>query len=579
MSGPEKLKSQKKTIKETYSRLLKYSFRYKSIILISIIALIVMALTNAGFLSLIKKITDEGLVQKATEAFIYLPLTLFILVFLRAIANFVSNYSLKWVSRKVVEDLRVDIFKNLMLLPNAFFDANAAGNIVSKVTYETEQLSNIVIKVALDALRDSMTVVAVFIYMLYLDWFLTLCFIIIIPIIVFYLKKVSPRLRDAGQEIQETMGDMTRVAEEGISGQRIVKIFGTAKYELQRFWLYALRNRKMQTKLAKLAGGNSFFVEIVSGMFLTFIVYYSLNNLTAGEFAAFATALLMMLNPIRKLTQINEHIQVGYAAGLSIFSIMDEKKERDSGRKKIRRVKGEIQFRNISFSYLSQKGEVLSSINIEIKAGEKVALVGKSGGGKSTLINLVPLFYPIESGEILIDGIDTRDYKLSNLREQIALVSQDIILFNDTIMNNIGYGKNYSLTQIKNAAKAANADEFISRLPQKYNHIIGDRGVKLSGGQKQRIAIARAILKNAPILLLDEATSALDSESEKLVQKALDNLMKKRTSIVVAHRLSTVMNADKIIVIDNGKVIEIGNHKQLLAQKGFYAKLYQKGFN
>ena len=579
MSGPEKLKSQKKTIKETYSRLLKYSFRYKSIILISIIALIVMALTNAGFLSLIKKITDEGLVQKAAEAFIFLPLTLFILVFLRAIANFVSNYSLKWVSRKVVEDLRVDIFKNLMLLPNAFFDANAAGNIVSKVTYETEQLSNIVIKVALDALRDSMTVVAVFIYMLYLDWFLTLCFITIIPIIDFYLKKISPRLRDAGQEIQETMGDMTRVAEEGISGQRIVKIFGTAKYELQRFWLYALRNRKMQTKLAKLAGGNSFFVEIVSGIFLAFIVYYSLNNLTAGEFAAFATALLMLLNPIRKLTQINEHIQVGYAAGLSIFSIMDEKKESDSGSKKIRRVKGEIEFRNVSFSYSSQKGKVLSSINLEIKAGEKVALVGKSGGGKSTIINLVPLFYALDSGEILIDGIDICDYKLSNLREQIALVSQDIILFNDTITNNIGYGKNYSLSQIKNAAKAANADEFISKLPQKYNHIIGDRGVKLSGGQKQRIAIARAILKNAPILLLDEATSALDSESEKLVQKALDNLMQKRTSIVVAHRLSTVMNADKIIVIDNGKVIEIGSHKQLLVQKGFYAKLYLKGFD
>ena len=579
MSGPEKLKSQKKTIKETYSRLLKYSFRYKSIILISIIALIVMALTNAGFLSLIKKITDEGLVQKATEAFIYLPLTLFILVFFRAIANFVSNYSLKWVSRKVVEDLRVDIFKNLMLLPNAFFDANAAGNIVSKVTYETEQLSNIVIKVALDALRDSMTVVAVFIYMLYLDWFLTLCFITIIPIIVFYIKKVSPRLRDAGQEIQETMGDMTRVAEEGISGQRIVKIFGTAKYELQRFWLYALRNRKMQTKLAKLAGGNSFFVEIVSGIFLTFIVYYSLNNLTAGEFAAFATALLMLLNPIRKLTQINEHIQVGYAAGLSIFSIMDERKEIDNGNKKITRVKGNIVFKNVTFSYSSQKSKALTNINLEIKAGEKVALVGKSGGGKSTLINLVPLFYPIESGEILIDGIDTQEYKLSNLREQIALVSQDIILFNDTIMNNIGYGKRYSLSKIERAAKAANADEFISKLPQKYNHIIGDRGVKLSGGQKQRIAIARAVLKNAPILLLDEATSALDSESEKLVQKALDNLMKKRTSIVVAHRLSTVMNADKIIVIDNGKVIEIGNHKRLLAQKGFYAKLYQKGFN
>jgi len=379
--------------------------------------------------------------------------------------------------------------------------------------------------------------------------------------------------------VQETMGDMTRISEEAISGQRIVKIFGTSLYELKRFSIYALRNRKMHTKLAKLAGGNSFFVEIISGVALAFIVYYSLNNLTAGEFAAFATALLMLLNPIRKLTQINEHIQVGYAAGLSIFSIMDERKEIDSGNKKITRVKGNIVFKNVTFSYSSQKSKALKNINLEIKAGEKVALVGKSGGGKSTLINLVPLFYPIESGEILIDGIDTREYMLSNLREQIALVSQDIILFNDTIMNNIGYGKNYSLSKIEKAAKAANADEFISKLPQKYNHIIGDRGVKLSGGQKQRIAIARAILKNAPILLLDEATSALDSESEKLVQKALDNLMKKRTSIVVAHRLSTIMNADKIIVIDNGKVIEIGNHKQLLAKKGFYAKLYQKGFN
>jgi subfamily B ATP-binding cassette protein MsbA len=579
MYGPEKLVSQEKTIHETYSRLLKYSFRYKWIIIISVVALIVMALTNAGFLSLIKKLTDEGLVSKLPESTISFPLALFSLMLIRAICNFTSSYSLRWVSRKVVEDLRFDIFKNIMQLPAKFFDSQAAGNIVSKITYETEQLSTIVVKVVLDTIRDFFTVIAVLVYMFYLDWFLTLCFLIIIPIIIFYLKKISPKLRSAGKEVQETMGDMTRISEEAIAGQRIVKIFGTSLYELKRFSTYALRNRKMQTKLAKLAGGNSFFVEIVSGFALAFIVYYSISNLSAGEFAAFATALLMLLNPIKKLTQINELIQVGYAAGLSIFSIMDEKKEIDIGKKKIIKAKGNIVFKNVSFTYSSQKNKVLTNINIDIKAGEKVALVGKSGGGKSTLINLVPLFYPIESGEILIDGIDTRDIKLSNLREQIGLVSQDIILFNDTIMNNIGYGKNYSLSQIKNAAKAANADEFISRLPQKYNHIIGDRGVKLSGGQKQRIAIARAILKNTPILLLDEATSALDSESEKLVQKALDNLMKKRTSIVVAHRLSTVMNADKIIVIDNGKVLEIGNHKQLLAKKGFYAKLYQKGFN
>ena len=579
MSSPEKLESQNKTIQETYIRLLRYSFKYKWIILISIFALILMALTNAGFLSLIKKITDEGLVSKLPNSTIFFPLALFLLMLVRAIANFTSSYSLRWVSRKVVEDLRIDIYKNIMQLPSKFFDSNAAGNVVSKLTYETEQLSIIAIKVVLDFIRDFFSIIAVLFYMFYLDWFLTSIFLVIIPIIVLYLKNVSPRLRNAGKEVQETMGDMTRVSEEAISGNRIVKIFGTSKYELDRFAAFVFRNRKMQTKLAKLSGGNSFFVEIISGIALGFIVHYSINNLSAGEFAAFATALLMLLNPIRKLTQINESIQVGYAAGLSIFSIMDEKKEVDIGKKKIIKVKGNIVFKNVSFAYSSQKNKALTNINIDIKAGEKVALVGKSGGGKSTIINLVPLFYTLDSGEILIDGIDTREYMLSNLREQIALVSQDIILFNDTIMNNIGYGKNYSLSKIERAAKAANADEFISKLPQKYNHIIGDRGVKLSGGQKQRIAIARAVLKNAPILLLDEATSALDSESEKLVQKALDNLMKKRTSIVVAHRLSTVMNADKIIVIDNGKVIEIGNHKQLLAQRGFYAKLYQKGFN
>jgi len=579
MSSPEKLESQNKTIQETYIRLLRYSFKYKWIILISIFALILMALTNAGFLSLIKKITDEGLVSKLHNSTIFFPLALFLLMLVRAIANFTSSYSLRWVSRKVVEDLRIDIYKNIMQLPSKFFDSNAAGNVVSKLTYETEQLSIIAIKVVLDFIRDFFSIIAVLFYMFYLDWFLTSIFLVIIPIIVLYLKNVSPRLRNAGKEVQETMGDMTRVSEEAISGNRIVKIFGTSKYELDRFAAFVFRNRKMQTKLAKLSGGNSFFVEIISGIALGFIVHYSINNLSAGEFAAFATALLMLLNPIRKLTQINESIQVGYAAGLSIFSIMDEKKEVDIGKKKIIKVKGNIVFKNVSFAYSSQKNKALTNINIDIKAGEKVALVGKSGGGKSTIINLVPLFYTLDSGEILIDGIDIREYKLSNLREQIALVSQDIILFNDTIMNNIGYGKNYSLSKIEKAAKAANADEFICKLPQKYNHIIGDRGVKLSGGQKQRIAIARAVLKNAPILLLDEATSALDSESEKLVQKALDNLMKKRTSIVVAHRLSTVMNADKIIVIDNGKVIEIGSHKQLLAQKGFYSKLYQKGFN
>ena len=541
--------------------------------------MVFLASTNAAFLSLIKDITDDGLVQKNPNAIYFFPIMLFLIMLVRALSNFIANYSLRWVSRKVVEDLRYDIFKNLMLLPASFFDSLAAGNIVSKLTYETEQLSATVTKVALDTIRDSLTLIAVIGYMVYLDWFLTLCFILIFPIIISYLKKTSPRLREAGKEGLKSMADMTRVSEEAVAGQRIIKIFGAAKFELDRFASYAIRYRKMQTKLARLAGLNSFFVEIVSGIALGFIVYYSLNNLSAGEFAAFATALVMLLNPIRKLTQVNEQIQVGYSTALSIFALMDEKKELDNGKKKIKRVKGNILFKDVSFSYSSQKHKALSNINIEIKAGEKVALVGKSGGGKSTLINLIPLFYSLESGQILIDDIDTKEYKLSNLREQIALVSQDIILFNDTLMKNISYGKSYPPQKIKNAAKAANAFEFIDKLPQKFSHIIGDRGVKLSGGQKQRIAIARAILKDAPILLLDEATSALDSESEKLVQKALDNLMKNKTSIVVAHRLSTVMNADKIIVIDDGRIKEVGKHKQLLAKKGYYTRLYEKGFN
>ena len=566
-------------IVSTYKRLLKYSFAYKWIIFISLIGMVFLATTNAAFLSLIKDITDEGLVQKNPNAIYFFPIMLFLIMLVRALSNFMANYSLRWVSRKVVEDLRYDIFKNLMLLPASYFDSMAAGNIVSKLTYETEQLSATVTKVALDTIRDSLTLIAVIAYMIYLDWFLTLCFILIFPIIISYLKKTSPRLRETGKEGLKSMADMTRVSEEAVAGQRIIKIFGTAKFELDRFASYAIRYRKMQTKLARLAGINSFFVEIVSGVALGFIVYYSLNNLSAGEFAAFATALVMLLNPIRKLTQVNEQIQVGYSTALSIFAVMDEKKELDKGKQKIKRVKGNILFKDVSFSYSSHKHKALSNINIEIKAGEKVALVGKSGGGKSTFINLIPLFYSLESGQISIDGVDTKEYKLSNLREQIALVSQDIILFNDTLMNNISYGKSYSFQKVKNAAKAANAFEFIDKLPQKFSHIIGDRGVKLSGGQKQRIAIARAILKDAPILLLDEATSALDSESEKLVQKALDNLMQNRTSIVVAHRLSTVMNADKIIVIDDGSIKEIGKHKQLLAKKGYYTRLYEKGFN
>jgi subfamily B ATP-binding cassette protein MsbA len=488
---------------------------------------------------------------------------------------------MRWVSRKIVEDLRYDTFKRIMSLPVQFFDRYAAGNIVSKLTYETEQLSTIVTKIALDAIRDILTVVGIVGYMLYLDWLLTMIFAVMAPIMALYLKKVSPRLRGAGSEVQQSMGDMTRISEEAIASQRIIKIFGTALFELKRFTNISIRNRKMHTKLAKLSGINSLVIEILSAIALSLVVFYSINHFTAGEFAAFVGALLLLISPIKKITAINEQIQVGLAAAKSIFTVMDQLKEIDGGRKILGRIKGDIVFKNVDFSYFSEKNTAIKNISFSVKAGQKIALVGKSGGGKTTLINLIPRLYEIDNGEILIDKKNIQSFRLNSLRHKIALVSQDTILFNDSIYNNIAYGssKRSKFSDIKKAAKAANALEFIEKLPNGFNHIIGDRGIKLSGGQKQRIAIARAILKNAPILLLDEATSALDSVSEMHVQKALDNLMKKRTSIVIAHRLSTIINADNIFVIHEGALVEEGTHDQLIRKKGRYTSLYKKGFN
>ncbi len=566
--------------KKIYSRVFNYALKYKWTLSISIFSLIILALTNTGFLALIKKITDEGFVEQASNASIFLPIALIILMTIRALSGFVSGYSMRWVSRKIVEDLRFDAFKRLMTLPVTYFDSHASGNIVSKLTYETEQLSFVATKVALESIRESLTIIGIVSYMLYLDWMLTLIFALMAPLMAFYLKLVSPKLRKAGGEVQTTMGDMTSASEEAISGQRIVKIFESSLFEFKKFSQIVIRNRKMQTKLAQLSGANSFVIEVLASISLALVVYYSVGRFTPGEFAAFVGALLMLISPIKKLTGINEQIQIGIAAAISIFSVMDEKKEIDTGKKKLQKIIGHIEFKNVTFSYDKIKKPVLENINFQIKSGEKIALVGKSGGGKTSLVNLIPRFYDLDSGSILIDKTNITDIKLNDLRHHLSLVSQDTILFNDTIYNNIAYGslKNTDSKKVKQAAKAANALEFIDKLPNGFNHKIGDRGVRLSGGQKQRIAIARAILKNAPILLLDEATSALDSESEKLVQQALDNLMYGRTSIVIAHRLSTVKNADRIVVIDNGEIVEVGTHQNLIKSKKYYFRLYKKGF-
>jgi ATP-binding cassette, subfamily B, bacterial MsbA len=567
--------------KKLYLRMLNYVKPQWLIFSLSILALIILSATNTGFLATIKTVTDEGFVNTDTHNSVFLPLMLIGLLSLRAFSGFISTYAMRWVGRKVIEQIRLDAFLKLMSLPVSFFDANSVGSIASKMTFDSEQMYNAVTKATVSIVRDSLTIVGMIAYMLYLDWRLTMIFALIAPVMIFFLKKMTPKLRFASQSVQQTMGDMTQAIEEAASGQRMVKIFGGETYEYERFSTIAKENRHMMTRLGKVSGLNSMVVELLAALSLGLVVYYAVGRFTAGEFAAFIGALLMLIAPIKSLTSLNADIQIGLAAAQSLFSLIDTSAQADEGSQTISRAKGEIEIRGVSLHYENTKRPALNNINLSIASGEKVALVGRSGGGKTTLVNLLPRFYELQQGIAMIDGLDIRAMSLQNLRAQFSMVSQEVVLFNDTVFNNIAYGalRDVSEAQVIEAAKAAHAWEFIQQLPNGLQSEIGDRGVRLSGGQRQRLAIARAILKDAPILLLDEATSALDTESEQHVQAALDALMKNRTTIVIAHRLSTIENADRILVMEQGEIIESGRHQALLKLNGSYAKLYQKQFH
>ncbi|MEE9331042.1 MAG: lipid A export permease/ATP-binding protein MsbA [Methylophilaceae bacterium] len=567
--------------KALFWRIFSYAWKHKYIFAITIFATTALALSNTAFLALIKRVTDDGFVDQASGSEFLLPMMLFALMALRGLAGFVSMYSIRWIARRVVATLRREAFGRLMHMPVSFFDAQSTGVMVSKLTYDAERLSSVCTRTAMNVLRDVLTVIGLVAYMLYLDWRLTLIFALIAPFMILYLRKTTPKLRATAKKVQLAVGEMTKVSEEALSGQRIVKIFGAQDYEHERFSTVVINNRELELRSARITGLNSFVIEILAALALALVVYYALGRFSVGEFAAFIGALLMLISPIKHITSANEDLQIGLAAAQSVFEVIDAPIESDEGESTLTRVKGEIEFKNVSLRYENAKRLALDALNFTVKPGEKIALVGRSGGGKTSLVNLLPRFYELQQGLILLDGMDVRALPLKVLRAQFSLVSQDIILFNDTIFNNIAYGvlRETSEEDVIRAAKAANAWEFIQQMPQGLQNEIGDRGVRLSGGQRQRIAIARAILKDAPILLLDEATSALDTESEQHVQAALDALMQKRTSLVIAHRLSTVENADRILVMDKGKIVESGTHKQLLAAKGYYTKLYQKEFS
>jgi len=574
--------------KALYLRIFSYAWQHKLVFLISILATAILALSNTGFLALVKELTDDGFMKQAaaqsSDEWIspqyLLPLKLFILMFIRGVAAYASVYCMRWVARRVVATLRIEAFSKLMLLPVNFFDSQSTGTLVSKLTFDVERLSTITTRTALNVLKDVITIFGLLGYMLYLDWRLTMIFAVIAPLMALYLKKSTPKLRSSARQVQDAFGEMTKVAEEAISGQRIVKVFGAQDYENERFSTVVNKNRSLELRLTRISELNSFVVEMLSAVALVLVVYYALGSFTVGEFAAFVGALLMLISPAKHIASANEDFQIGLAAAQSVFEVIDKPAEFDDGTKLVGHTAGAIEFKNVSLRYGDNKQTVLNDISFSVKPGEKIALVGRSGGGKTTLVNVLPRFYDVQQGVILLDGVDVRALTLSSLRAQFSLVSQDIVLFNDTIYNNIAYGalRPASEADVIAAAKAANAWEFISQMPSGLQNEIGDRGVRLSGGQRQRIAIARAILKNAPILLLDEATSALDTESEQHVQDALDTLMQNRTSIVIAHRLSTIENADRIMVVEQGEIVETGTHAALIQLDGHYAKLYQKQF-